>query len=461
MKKIKLLAVSDWIDSGFGRVMKELLPRLAATGLFEIEMVAWCYTGDPDVYDAARRYGVRLHPAWGRDWGAQIAGQVAKKFDPDIVFTLGDPWMVDWMLDFKYRDKVKWICYVPIDRAVVPQSWIRTLSKPDVTVLYSEFGRKILDRNLPFQINEMIYHGVDSTNFKPADPAINKAGRRNIQLQGDEFIVGCVARNQERKRIARMLMAYKAWNCTCCLDRSRRVENPAMEIPIEDWYDCPLCGNFQQDPDKETSKIYLHMTMGDGSDPQDQGTAWNVHEMVYRLNLRNRILATPRITVRKGLPSNQLALIYNLFDVHFLGSKREGFGLPILEAMASGVPNICTNYSSMVELVEQGGGLLMDVETYINDPHDEADGAIFAIDSAVDCLERYYRDPDLRKQHAEQGRRFAEQLDWNNFIPAWTNLFFRSMGLEAPDEVQTFETQPPKLNLVTATERVEPAEPSA
>ena len=101
-KKIKILAVSDWADTGFGRVMKELMPRLVATGLFEVEMIGWAYSGDPDIYDPALAAGVRLHPVWKDDWGKIAAQSVGQRFKPQIIFTLGDPWMVEWVPELTF-----------------------------------------------------------------------------------------------------------------------------------------------------------------------------------------------------------------------------------------------------------------------------------------------------------------------------------------------------------------------
>ena len=49
--------------------------------------------------------------------------------------------------------------------------------------------------------------------------------------------------------------------------------------------------------------------------------------------------------VGDGVDTKTLASIYNLFDVYIQPANSEGFGLPIVEAAACGVPVMATDYS--------------------------------------------------------------------------------------------------------------------
>lgn len=55
------------------------------------------------------------------------------------------------------------------------------------------------------------------------------------------------------------------------------------------------------------------------------------------------------------LPANELPLLFSGANVFCFPSLYEGFGLPVLEAMASGVPVVCSNSSSLPEVIGDTG----------------------------------------------------------------------------------------------------------
>ena len=60
-----------------------------------------------------------------------------------------------------------------------------------------------------------------------------------------------------------------------------------------------------------------------------------------------------------GFPEAYMVDIYNAMDVLANPAMAEGFGAPIIEAMACGTPVIATAFSAMTEIVEGGGGWLI------------------------------------------------------------------------------------------------------
>ena len=59
------------------------------------------------------------------------------------------------------------------------------------------------------------------------------------------------------------------------------------------------------------------------------------------------------------LPTEDLPAIYNLADAFIYPSVYEGFGIPVLEAMAAGAPVLAANDTSLPEVVG-GAGITLD-----------------------------------------------------------------------------------------------------
>jgi glycosyltransferase involved in cell wall biosynthesis len=102
-----------------------------------------------------------------------------------------------------------------------------------------------------------------------------------------------------------------------------------------------------------------------------------------------------------GFVSDQtLAALYRLADVFVFPSLYEGFGLPPLEAMASGTPVITSNVSSLPEVV--GDAALM------IDPYEPR--AIAA------AMRRVLTEPELREQLRARGLAHARNFSWERSI---------------------------------------------
>jgi glycosyltransferase involved in cell wall biosynthesis len=96
------------------------------------------------------------------------------------------------------------------------------------------------------------------------------------------------------------------------------------------------------------------------------------------------------------LPEETLAVMYRLASAFVFPSLYEGFGLPPLEAMASGTPVVTSNVSSLLEVAGDAAVLV--------DPYDPT--------AIADGIERVVCDGSLREELRLKGLARARQFSW-------------------------------------------------
>jgi glycosyltransferase involved in cell wall biosynthesis len=111
---------------------------------------------------------------------------------------------------------------------------------------------------------------------------------------------------------------------------------------------------------------------------------------VGRLGLRERV------TFLDAPADDDMAALYNGATALALPSHYEGFGLPVLEAMACGTPVIISNRGSLPEIAGEAA--------LVVDPDDAA-----ALSSA---LARVWRDPEVHAALRRKGLARAAEFSW-------------------------------------------------
>lgn len=131
-----------------------------------------------------------------------------------------------------------------------------------------------------------------------------------------------------------------------------------------------------------------------------------VAERIAALRVGDRVICPDHIA-DEDLPAvyqGAIALVHP--------SRYEGFGLQLVEAMASGVPVLASDATSLPEVLG-GCGLLFDRE----DPA-----------SIAKAMERVGRDPELRRTMTERGRERARFFSWQKAAQQVLDLYYELLG---------------------------------
>ena len=130
-------------------------------------------------------------------------------------------------------------------------------------------------------------------------------------------------------------------------------------------------------------------------------------ELIKLLNQINDISLLDRIHLTGYVINTDLPAIYNLSTIFLYPSLRESFGIPILEAMACGVPVITSNTSSMPEIADDAA--------YIIDPFKPEDIA-FAITNLLSDIK-------LKDNYINKGFIQSSKFTWKAMAENVLNIY--------------------------------------
>jgi glycosyltransferase involved in cell wall biosynthesis len=114
-----------------------------------------------------------------------------------------------------------------------------------------------------------------------------------------------------------------------------------------------------------------------------------------------------RIELAGYVSESDLEGLYSRASIFALPSLDEGFGIPVLEAMASGVPVVTSNRSALVEVAGDAALLV--------DP--------YAVDELECALKRLMKDRRLRGKLSDLGRARAKCYTWDRAVHATYSVY--------------------------------------
>lgn len=391
---VPILILSDAPDSGtgLGRITKDLAQLLSTMPEFRVGTMGRSGFGSRDLPWAQYTFGEQYQ------WGEELLPKIWSDFsggDYGVIFTVWDASRLTWFGAKNYLPQCslktfiessrfeKW-GYFPID-AYGPNKKLSTLSSETLSgynrvLAYSKFGKEVLENTIGVSGIDFIPHGIDGEVFQPKDPRI---GRRRLSVSNSSILVGCVMTNQARKD-------WGVW-----------AETARELLRYDSRY-----------------MFWAHVDVLE--------RYWSLPALIEDFGLQNNVKITQNLT------DEALAEMYSACDVTMLPSLGEGFGYPLAESLACGIPTIHHSYGAGSEILPE---ILLG---------DTVAGIVESKAARLDTLHNVYRpllvpsdwvghvrlftdgnylDAGVKITTPEECRSSVEHLFWPNLAPTWKNWF--------------------------------------
>ena len=433
-KRIFIANDASFLDTGYGIYGREILSRLHKSNKFEvaelgcyadithkkISTVPWkFYPNAVTVSD--KRYEQYKSNAVNQ-FGLWRFNRCLADFKPHIVFDIRDYWMFAHQEVSPYRKHFHWVIMPATDSAPPKIDWLYTFANADTVIPYTEWAKKVLTNYCGQSINlfpKIANAGINPNEFYPFS---NKSQHKISMLGKDIPIIGVVMRNQKRKLLADIMLAFKKY-----------LEDLKQTNQIELY---------------EKTHLYLHTSY-----PEDAG--WDIPSLLLEYNLLDRTYFTyvcrecnhffsskfqdPITTCTNcnknsatisgpahGINTEQLNKVYNLFDLFVQFAICEGFGMPQIEAAACGLQIASVDYSAMTEIVEKLDGYKIPVIRMFREMETNADRAYPDIDATVKIMYDHFVNTAAEIKAAKSiqiRQKCIDLFTWDNVYKVWEECF--------------------------------------
>ena len=316
--------------TGFGNVSKQLIDNWSKNKNFNIVILAI-----NDLSEKPYNYkpNVFVIPCWvadeKKDGYARL--ELLKTLyseNYDVFFALNDIEVLNSMTEHlsnvkkerakANKKKTKYILYTPIDSEPRPSD-CDVLNLFDEVITYTEYGKaslKLIVSESIWKKIKVIPHGIDTEVFYPIENKFeNSKTKEQLFGKSDVFVFGSVNRNSARKDLATLMIGFAMFKHTS----------------------------------QANAVLYIHCN------PKDK-MGIDCFRLSERLGLEvgTDIFFPKDFNENMGVSESELNKIYNTFDCFITTTTAEGWGLSIVEAMATKKLVIVPKHTSITEITDNG-----------------------------------------------------------------------------------------------------------
>ncbi len=233
---------------------------------------------------------------------------------------------------------------------------IRAMNNASKIIFLSKFSKNIISKNLKKKLSyNIIYHGIED----------------NIKKIGNKNLIDCSWKYSLKKKIRLIyvspLFHYK--NHLTVAKAYSRLKKRYNNLDLK------FVGNYSNN-----MKLYNDILNSNNSINKSHFLGEMTHKNVIKLLSRS--------------------------DIFIFASSSETFGISLVEAMALGMPIVCSNKSSLPEILQNGG-------LYFNPKNDL---------QLSNQIEIFIKDKSLRKRKSEKAKNISLRYSWDDNVKQFCNL---------------------------------------
>jgi len=360
--------------TGFSRATHNYCNGLVKAG-YDVHVLGINYPGD--WYDQ-RVYPFKVYSciSGGDFFGVSRIHNLAVQLRPDVIIIQQDP----WNFPFYYKElagiNIPVVGVVAVDGKNCQGTALNWLQ---LAIFWTNYAREQAELGGHTGSSTVLPLGVDLSIYQLPDrgalrqemlyPIFDK-----YELPRDTYVVGTVGRNQPRKRFDLTISYFAEW---------------VHKYDVRD------------------AVLWLH-SAPTGDD------CYNLKSLSEYFGIKGRVLV-PDPNPTYGVTEEVMAKVYGLFDVYLSTTLGEGWGLPILEAMACGTPCVLPQWSALGEWAAEAAAMV-DCSSLLVQPNINTVGGVMDRDQTVETLQHLYQNPSERVILRDKGVMLArqERFRWEN-----------------------------------------------
>lgn len=374
LKNILFIGDNPAIASGNGNMLSAILVQLNTDIYKPACFVSGSRTTDPFI---TPRFNIISAEEPNDDFGSKKLLGILMSSHIDYLVMVGlDIWryahIFKQILAIKRKKSFCWIAIFPYDSFAIRKDWIEWINSVDIPCVYSQYGYDLLKDHVP----NLRYYKPSMWSGDVVYEQYEPEKRTNIrheyfkEVSDSQFVIGCVAQNQIRKDIPKLIGAFLL----------AKKENLDLVL-------------------------YLHTEF-------DKGW-YNLKQMALDMGAKTGDI----ISKKQGViySEKQMVEVYNSIDCLVNCSAQEGLSWTVLQAMACGVPIIGSRTTSQTELIKGAGTLITPKEvTYIPVITKSGDSHINSLTCSTDDIKQAILDVagDVNLQNEMRKAGLKRSKEW-------------------------------------------------